>query len=156
MNEKPVITDPAVFTDDFSPKKVEHRKRHIDRMLLCIGNKDNPGNLFLFGPSGSGKSAGIAAALEAGGLEAVTVDCFETRTLSAILEKILSHLRVSKGLQGIRRGIFDIPRAGAVQNMERLRRYLKDGRLVVVIEEIDRAAPKAREEIIYNLSLIHI
>ena len=79
------------------------------------------------------------------------MNCFEDKTLQAVLERVIAELRISKGLRSIRSGLLDVPKASTMQNIERLRRYLKENHLLLVLEEIDRAAPKVREEILYNL-----
>lgn len=154
MCHKAIITDPKAFGDRYGLVEIRFRKRQIKKILFCLQDTLSRVNMFLFGPSGSGKTATIRHTLKKVNRDAVTVSCFERRTLQAILERVLSKLRLSKGLRSIRSELLDVPKASTAQNKERLRRYLKENQLILVLEEIDRAVPKAREEILYNLCRI--
>jgi Cdc6-like AAA superfamily ATPase len=149
--EKAVIANPVVFTDNYKPLELKFRQQHTEKMLFCLQNGHEQVNLFLFGPSGSGRSAVIREVLARIRKDTVAVNCFEDKTLQAVLERVIAELRISKGLRSIRSGLLDVPKASTMQNIERLRRYLKENHLLLVLEEIDRAAPKVREEILYNL-----
>lgn len=98
--EKAVIANPVVFTDKYKPSELKFRQQHIEKMLFCLQNGHEQVNLFLFGPSGCGKSAVIREVLARIGKDTVTVNCFEARTLQAVLEQIIAELRISKGLRG--------------------------------------------------------
>jgi cell division control protein 6 len=154
MSREMIITGPKVFNHKYVPPEVKFRQQHIKKMLFCLQNGHGTVNTFLFGPSGSGKSVTIQHVLGQVSKDTVIVNCFESRTLQAVLERILAKLQISKGLRTIRNGLLDLPKASTTQNKERLRRYLKENHIVLVLEEIDRAVPKVREEMLYNLCRI--
>jgi Cdc6-like AAA superfamily ATPase len=149
--EKAVIANPVVFTDKHKPSELKFRQEQIEKMRFCLQNRQSKVNLLLYGRSGSGKSAVIRQVLHEIRKDAVTVNCFECRTLQTVLEHVLAELRLSKGLRSIKNGLLDLPKASTTHNKERLRKYLKVNHLILVLEEMDRIVPKIREEILYNL-----
>jgi Cdc6-like AAA superfamily ATPase len=151
MTTEAIITGSEAFSDRYKPTEFKFRREQIEKIRFCLQNRRNKVSMFLFGPSGSGKSATVQRVLNEIRKDVVTVNCFESRTLQAVLERVIAELRISKGLRSIRSGLLDVPKASTTQNIERLRRYLKENNLLLVLEEIDRAVPKAREDILYNL-----
>jgi Cdc6-like AAA superfamily ATPase len=151
MTTEAIITRSEVFSDRYKPTEFKFRQERIEKMRFCLQNRQSKVNLFLYGPSGSGKSAVIRQVLDETRKDAVTVNCFECKTLQTVLEHVLAELRLSKGLRSIKNGLLDLPKASTTHNKERLHRYLKENCLILVLEEIDRTVPKIREEMLYNL-----
>ena len=151
-----VVKDHKVFGKEYRPSEIALRRSQTERLRFCLGSargeqRSRPPSAFLYGESGTGKSETIRHVLAALGASAVTVSCFESRTLHAVLERMVSEFRVSEGLRTIRHGLLGIPRASAARNKERLRRFLKGATPIVVLENVDKMPPKARERVIYNL-----
>lgn len=151
MTTEAIITGSEVFSDRYKPTEFKFRQEQIEKLRFCLQNRRSKVNLFLYGPFGSGKSAVIRQGLDEIRKDAVTVNCFECRTLQTVLEHVLAELRLSKGLRSLKNGLLDLPKASTTHNKERLHRYLKESCLILVLEEIDRIVPKIREEMLYNL-----
>ena len=151
-----MVKDHKVFGKEYRPSEIALRRSQTERLRFCLrsargGHRSRPLSAFLFAESGTGKTEAIRHVLAALGASAITVNCFESRTLHAVLERMVSELRVSEGLRAIRHGLLGIPRASAARNKERLRRFLKGATPIVVLENVDKMPPKARERVIYNL-----
>ncbi len=142
-----IIADPGILTADHVPDHVPGREEHLKELRLCldpIAEGKRPINVFLYGPPGGGKT--FIALYVLNQLRAthrvygVYVNCWERNTLYSVLDKIVTELR-----------ILGAEKPDASFKMERLQRHLKDTPLALVLDEIDRPAPKDRDAICYNL-----
>jgi cell division control protein 6 len=158
MESNVPIRDPSVFAPDYQPPELAFRGSHLTHLAMALRQARPTAPLgrftpFLYGESGTGKTAVITRVLrELGGkVTSATVDCFEARTPHAVLEAVISQLHVSQGLKAVRYGLLDLPKVSTARNREKLRRFARDNPLILVLEDIDRMAPKAREETLYHL-----
>ena len=113
--------------------------------LLPMRHGERPLNAWLCGPPGSGKSLLAHAALERVGPAAppragVYVNCWQRRSLYNVLQAIIDQLK-----------ILSAEAQDANVKFDRIRQALAGRPAVIVLDDIDRTLPVARDDIIYSL-----
>lgn len=148
--EHSIITDVDCLNEKHIPQTLFGREDQIERLRFCLSSvfsRRKPINVWLYGPPGSGKTA-IARRLlmeivKTNMVHGVYVNCWERNSLHAVLDKVIDELR-----------IFGAERPDAGFKLERLRKFLKDAPLILVLDEIDQPCPKDRNAILYNFSTL--
>lgn len=99
MKDDRIILEESFLSTDYVPENLASRKNELDQMerfLLPVSRKSNV--ILVHGPTGTGKTASVRRLLEdiEEDTTAATVylDCWEYRTKTAILAKILIDLGI--------------------------------------------------------------
>ncbi|WP_435359240.1 Cdc6/Cdc18 family protein [Haloarchaeobius sp. DFWS5] len=96
-----MITDPRVLRDEWVPSEVRHRNAELNQLstaLRPVGEGDDrPGNAFLHGPPGTGKTCSAQYIVEQFCREVPDVDsqyvnCWTDSTRFAVLERVLENV----------------------------------------------------------------
>ena len=114
-----------------------HRSNQIENVEKCLKSYQN---VFLCGPSGTGKTLTIKYILDNIGIDSVYINCWEYNSRSAVLSKIL----VGQGIVVPRKGV---PTDYMYEKLESLVKSKKG--LIVVLDEIDHLQEKSH--LLYDL-----
>jgi len=148
----PIVRDPRMFSDSYTPPRLPHREREVELLIstLSSGEDLSEGLILLKGEPGIGKtSVARLSTRRLGermrGLEVVHVNCRTYRTPSSILQKVASSL------------IPGIPERGlSYEEMVLVleRALSKDGGpMLVILDEIDYV--KNGDSLIYTILRLH-
>ncbi|MEM5773337.1 MAG: AAA family ATPase [Candidatus Aenigmatarchaeota archaeon] len=95
MIESKVFKNEKVLSPEYLPEYLPHREeqiRHLAENLLPAANKRIPQNTFIFGPPGTGKTASAKFVFREfenySGIKTVYINCWDYKTIVAILSKI--------------------------------------------------------------------
>ena len=139
-----------ILRKSYIPAKLKAREAQREQILCClspVARKHTPIHTWLYGKPGSGKTATAIHALryleEKDGVKSIIVNCWEKNTFYEVLDGMISELRILRAEE--RRTSF---------KLEKLRSYLKEQPLIVLLDEIDQVNPKELSTILYNLDSI--
>ena len=143
-----IIWQARLLSGEYLPEKVvgrEEQKRKLGMCLSPMKKGQAPLNAWLCGPAGTGKTALARSVVnEVCGDSAhrfgFYVNCWERRSLYSVVQAIAESMKLL--------------RADAQDTnvkIERIRQVIKEGAVVVILDDIDRVAPSERERIIYTL-----
>jgi orc1/cdc6 family replication initiation protein len=145
-----IIVDRTLLSENYVPDRLEAREGQTEQVLCCLSpllKKQKPIHAWLHGKPGTGKTATAINALrcleEKAHVESVIVNCWEKRSYYGILDEIISQLKILRAEE--HRTSF---------KLEKLRSYLKDCPLVVLLDEIDQVNPRELSTVLYNLHSI--
>ena len=141
-----VLANPDAFSETTLAHRLIDRKELLKRLMDAF-RQSNTGPLphhLLIGPPGSGKTAVARAVLDGlqqtGRFLTAEVNCWQTKSAFAVLDALVRDLRIL-GAESHSTGA----------KRERLERLLRDKRLILLLDEIDRPPPKARDTILFEL-----
>jgi len=142
-----IVKNPDFFGDDWACESIPQREEQIKRLFQCaepLLRRKVPIHAWIHGKPGTGKTLVSRFFLkkleEKHFIQGAYINCWECRTLYAVLERLVLDLRV-----------LGADKPDARFKLERLKRHLKDRPFVVVLDEIDMSPPKERNNIVYNL-----
>ncbi|MBU0530278.1 MAG: orc1/cdc6 family replication initiation protein [Nanoarchaeota archaeon] len=144
--EKPVIKNSEIFTDDFIPTQLNHRDGQIKSIrddLKPILNKQPGRHVFIYGPPGTGKtctSLHITKELESETVSATYINCWETHSRFKVLYNILETLGMKLSIRT--KGI------ATHELLDILKTRLKEKHCVVILDEVDQLED---DKILYDL-----
>lgn len=141
-----MIADPRVFEETFVPRDVEHRDREatrIEQALAPVVEGDPGSNVYLFGPTGTGKTTVaryLLAALDrtAPALRSHYVNCWRHSSRYDVL------FRAAEGMTGAA----DIHRTATPADDLAERLEAVEEQMVLVLDEVDRLA---EPDVLYDL-----
>ncbi len=146
--DQPILQNEDILGDRHIPQVIHARQNLINdflRLLYPVTEGRKPINCWFFGRTGTGKTAAarwILRKLEReSGVRGIHINCWENPTFFSILDSISRKLRM-----------LGAEKLSTSFKLERLKRYLSGQQLVLFLDEIDQAAPKERNAILYNLS----
>ncbi|MFD1646343.1 Cdc6/Cdc18 family protein [Haloarchaeobius litoreus] len=95
-----MITDPRVLRDEWVPSEVRHRNAECNQLstaLAPVADDDRPGNVFLHGPPGTGKTCCAQYIVsqfcrEVRDVAHEYVNCWTDSTRFAVLERLLANV----------------------------------------------------------------
>ncbi|WP_440989195.1 Cdc6/Cdc18 family protein [Haloarchaeobius baliensis] len=130
-----MITDPRVLRDEWVPSEVRHRNAECNQLstaLAPVADDDRPGNVFLHGPPGTGKTCCAQYIVsqfcrEVRDVAHEYVNCWTDSTRFAVLERLLEN--VGEGVETHRQA------TAADVLVRRLREYGEP--YVVILDEVD-------------------
>jgi len=150
LSDSRIIQNPACFEDSYQPPQIISRKVQIDEILECLSparRGQKPINVWLYGKTGTGKTAVIKFILEKfekeTAIPSLYINCWEQDTMFSILDNITSQLRIL-GAQQQRSDI----------KLLRIKKYFGEKLFLVALDEIDRPSPKERKAILNGLCSI--
>jgi len=145
---KRIIWKADVMSPEYLPVKVVGREQQRQRLETCLSpikSGGKPLNAWLCGPAGTGKTAlarCVANEVCGGSSDRFVfyMNCWERRSRYSAVQSIAEAMKVL---------------GAEAQNthvkLERIKRIVKNRAVVVILDNIDRMAPREREDIIYTL-----
>jgi len=141
-----IVKNPDAFDENFIQDGVPQRAEHIMKLFYCISpavERKTPMHVWIHGKPGTGKTMTSKFFLkllkEKYSIPGIYINCWECRTLFAILDRLILELK-----------ILGADKPDARFKLERLKRFLGSKPFVLVLDEIDQPSPKERSSIIYN------
>ncbi len=147
MSSHSLVVNREALAEDHLPARLVGRDREEGRFGRCLapatrGRK--PLNVWIYGATGTGKTLLARYVLrelnDTHMVESVVIHCWEHRTFYKVLDALTERLKILHAEQ-----------QDTAFKLDRLRRHLKDGPLIVILDDIDSAAPKDRNAIICGL-----
>lgn len=145
-----IIVNPDLLAEDYLPEKIPGREGQLKALghsLTPALSRNKPMHAWLFGASGSGKTATSRYVLKQMRQEAnvngVYVNCWESHTLHFIMEKIVTDLRLLHTAQ-----------SSTTYKLMKFQRHIQSEPFIIVLDEIDKPEPKERNTILYALSTL--
>ena len=147
-NQGNIIIDGASLSTDAIPSRLIGRQEQAGQLRACLVpmmTGQRPVNAWLYGPPGSGKtilakSATGEVCTSGSNRLAVYVNCWQHRTRHNVLQAIIGEFQVL-GAESSDTNI----------KLDRIRQFLRNRPMVIILDEIDRPMPTVREEIIHAL-----
>ena len=137
MIESKIFKNEEVLSPEYLPDFLPHREDKIKQIaenLLPAAQKRTPQNTFIFGPPGTGKTACTKFVFkkfeEYSGIKTIYINCWDYKTITAILSKISSEL----GAFAQRRGI---SKDEILERVVEICNKLNKG-LIVCLDEVDQ------------------
>ncbi|MFH1200160.1 MAG: AAA family ATPase [Candidatus Micrarchaeota archaeon] len=150
-----IIRNENALLPDFAPAELLYRGAQIQEIARAIKplvSGQKPSNLFIFGPTGTGKTSSVKSVFSQLGeysqkVSCIYVNCWEHSSKQAVLSK----LAMSFGEALPRRGL------AADEVFSRIMQRAKyEGKsIAVALDEADRLFSREGESIIYDISRAH-
>ena len=147
MDPHLVIANPSSLDESSNPEVLTARESHITQLMTFIKSflaGSSPLHVLLFGKAGTGKTAIARNMLAEIGeqLQAKTayVNCWESPTFYSVADSLVKQL-----------GVLFAERSETTHKLERIKKVLRKSRLVLVLDELDKAVPKERDNMLYQL-----
>jgi len=146
--ERKIVWQAHFLSREFLPERVvgrEEQKRKLQMCLSPMKKGQAPLNAWLYGPTGSGKTA-LARTVtrdmcgDSTSRFAFYVNCWERGSLYQVVQAIAESLKV-----------LGADAQDTNVKLERIMQVIKERPVVVILDDIDRVAPSERERIIYGL-----
>lgn len=140
---------------DFSPAELLHRDsqlQEIARALKPLASASKPANLFIYGPTGTGKTSSVRHVFQqlseySGKVACVYVNCWEYSSKQAVLSKLAEFFQEP------------LPRRGLATDevFHRVMQRAKyDGKsIAIALDEADRLFGRDGESLLYELARAH-
>ncbi len=147
MNCHCVVVNKEVLGESFVPAGLVGRDVEAERVLECLspGLKGRKAlHVWIHGDSGTGKTASARFVLSVlknkHGVRGAYVCCWQHRSLYKVVDALVEELRILRAEQ-----------QDTAFKLKKLEKYLDGKPFLVVLDEIDKVAPKDRNEILYGL-----
>ncbi len=159
MLKSKIFRNRKVLMPDYIPKELPHREREIERIAITLApalRKDRPNNLFIYGLTGTGKTAAVKYVLSrlesksselGANVKSIYVNIRHRDTPYRILTDIATELNVRVPFTGLSTG----------EVFGRLVSKLKElnGIYIIVLDEIDFLIRKHGDDVLYKLTRIN-
>ncbi|MEM2730042.1 MAG: AAA family ATPase [Candidatus Korarchaeum sp.] len=147
----PILRDPRMFSDSYTPRKLPHREREVELILktLSSGSDLSEGLVLIKGEPGIGKTsvARVSTRRLAEGtrIEVIHVNCRTYRTPSSVLQKVASTLVPGIPERGLSHEEMTLVLERAMSREEKL--------LVIVLDEVDYV--RNGDYLVYTMLRLH-
>ena len=142
-----IIVDHEILRNGYIPGKLKARESQYEQIMCClspIGERRKPIHVWLHGKPGTGKTTTAIHALrqleQRNVLKSIMINCWKRQTFYEILNEMISEFRILRAEE--HRTSF---------KLEKLRLFLKDSPIVILLDEIDRMRPSDLSTALYNL-----
>lgn len=144
-----MTADPDPSTDAYMPRLLPGREEHLkqirDHLSSAIAGRQ-PEHLWVHGPSGSGKTAYITSALKeleqnTGRFRWIALNCWIDNTLYLLADRMSREWKILDG-HGMT----------TVSKLRAIRKFTADRPAIIVLDELDKLAPKERNKVLYSLA----
>jgi len=130
------------FTEEYIPPRIYERKQQAKQLTRCfnLAQRGASFTVFLVGDSGTGKTCTAKHLMNKfrySNKKVIYINCWETDTLNAILNELLSRL-----------GSYFTPQS-TNRKLSKLKELLKSKNPIIILDEIDKLNEKDR--LLYNL-----
>ena len=162
MTKQPLFLNKSTLTTAYTPENVPHRDEQIAQLasiLTPVLKKERPSNVFLYGPTGSGKTlvtlyvaSELKNATKANGVpfHTVYVNC-KMKRVADTEYRLLAHLSKLLGK--------DVPPTGLPTGQVYRTFYdaldEREGVVIFIIDEIDALIKKVGDDLLYNFTRIN-
>jgi Cdc6-like AAA superfamily ATPase len=144
-----IIVDHEMLRNGYIPEKLRARETQYDQVMCCLSplkEKRKPIHVWLHGKPGTGKTTTAIHALrqleQSVPVRSIMINCWK-KTFYGILNEMISEFRILRAEE--HRSSF---------KMERLRSFLRDEPIVILLDEIDQMPPQELSTTLYNLDLM--
>ena len=146
-----MITDSDTFSDGYVPRNLPCREDHLKKIrtyLSSVMANQQPSYLWIHGPPGSGKTGCVISALQEmektkRQVRWVVLNGWIDNTLYLLADRISREWRILDG-HGMT----------TVSKLRAIKKFLVDRPAVIVLDEVDKLAPKERNKVLYNLAAL--
>ncbi|HUU16300.1 MAG TPA: AAA family ATPase [Sedimentisphaerales bacterium] len=142
-----IIERAELLSPETMPEKITGRARQVEKLQSCLKPMEKgcaPISSWLYGPPGTGKTVIARKVAEQACSSpcrvSLYVNCWQRPTFHSVVQALCEQLQ-----------ILGAEAKDANIKLARLRQFLKDKAMLVILDEIDRPMPKERESIIYQL-----
>lgn len=162
MTKQPLFTNKKALTTSYTPENVPHRDEQIAQLasiLTPVLKKERPSNVFIYGPTGSGKTLVteyVASELRAAAktnsipFHAVYVNC-KMKRVADTEYRLLAYLSNLLGKE--------VPPTGLPTDQVYKIFFNaldeREGAVIFIIDEIDALVKKVGDELLYNFTRIN-
>jgi archaeal cell division control protein 6 len=147
MNEtKKIICNREPFDEECVPEKIRYRDSQMKELWSCLfitPRGSRPSHVFLFGPSGTGKTMlvqSLMMELKNRSILSAYVNCWQYQSLHSIMDKIIGDFR-----------LITAERNNTMFKMERFEKFLNKKPFFLILDDIDKLDPREIDFILYNL-----
>jgi cell division control protein 6 len=142
--ETPIIFNVEPLEDAFVPTRLLHRDGQKDEIVRCLEpalKGKSITNIYLCGPSGTGKTALIRHIIENYFKEySAYVNCFRFRTTRDILKEILFQFSVVA------------KDTDSISDMFKKLEEIAKKKIIICLDEVDQIRDSDKDEVLYNLA----
>jgi len=141
-----VICNPEAFDEECVPDKFLYRDSQIKELWSCLFSTprgSRPSHVFLFGPSGTGKTMivqSLTKELKNRSIMSAHANCWQYQSLHSIMDKIIGDFR-----------LLAAERNNTMYKIELFEKFLGRKSFVLILDDIDKLDPKEIDFILYNL-----
>jgi archaeal cell division control protein 6 len=143
-----IIMDGEPLSQCHLPEQLLGREEQIQQLTQCLSSMQqcqSPIHVWVYGRPGAGKTATVQHVLrqlnQSGRMASVLVNCWERATFFEIADEIVTQLRILRAEEH-RTSV----------KLEKLKKFIANQPLVVVLDEVDRIKPAERSAVLYNLA----
>jgi len=141
-----IIADPEVLEEEFIPQNIPCREAQKKELAFCLSPVEKgmkPLDCLCHGKPGTGKTAVVKYILkqiqENSNAFALYVNCWENKTLSSVLDRLVEQL-----------GLI-VAEKSYMRKLARVKKKVRDSLCVIVLDEIDKLDRKELNNVIYIL-----
>lgn len=143
-----IIRNLEPLTPDYLPERLTGREKPVDEILQCLTPalaRRKPIHVWVCGPSGSGKTAAVRFAVEMirekSAIPIAYVSGWRHRSFYSVLDALTTGLRVLRAEE---------QRTAA--RLQRLEKHLGQDPCIIILDDLDLATRRDREDMIYSLA----
>lgn len=148
MNSHSLVVNKEALAENYVPEAILNRQGEMAQIMRCVApaaRLRKPLHAWIHGGPGTGKTLVARRVLselkQRHNIEGAYVCCWQYHSLYKVLDALIEQL-----------GILRAEQQDTAVKLRKLEKHLGDKPFVLILDEIDRVAPKERDEIVYGLS----